>query len=212
MDARLKHPFTCVIAGPTGSGKTEFTKKLFTSPGIIEPPPENITWCYGEFQNAYKHLALLVPKIRFVEGIPNDLLQSLEPSQRNIIVIDDLMSESGNNKKVSELFTKGSHHRNLSVILILQNLFYRGKEMRTISLNSHYMVLFKNPRDQSQINHLARQMYPNKSKFLVESYRDATLVPYGYLFIDLKPTTSEELRLRGNIFNDEFPVVYVQKV
>ena len=160
MDVRLKHPFTCVISGPTGSGKRVFSKRLFTSQGIIDPPPDNIIWYYGEYQDAYHHMASLVPEILFVEGIPDNLLQSLDRTQRNIIVIDDLMSESGNNKKVSELFTKGSHHRNLSVILILQNLFYRGKEMRTISLNSHYMVLFKNSRDASQINHLARQMYP----------------------------------------------------
>ena len=212
MDVTLKHPFTCVISGPMGSGKTVFSKRLFTSQGIIDPPPDNIIWCYGEYQDAYHHMASLVPEILFVEGIPDNLLQSLDRTQRNIIVIDDLMSESGNNKKVSELFTKGSHHRNLSVILILQNLFYRVKEMCTISLNSHYMVLFKNPRDASQINHLARQMHPNKSKFMVEAYRDATLNPYAYLFVDLKPTTSEEMRLRTNIFNGEFPIVYVPKV
>ena len=49
--------------------------------------------------------------------------------------------------------------------------------MRTISLNAHYLILFKNPRDASQINHLAKQMYPTKSKFMVEAYRDATLPP-----------------------------------
>ena len=213
MDVRLKHPFTCVIAGPTGSGKTQFVKRLFVSSGDnIEPTPNNIIWCYGEYQDAYDHLARVVPEIRFVEGFPDDLLQSLDRTQRNIIVIDDLMSETRNNTKVTELFTKGSHHKNLSVILILQNLFYRGKEMRTISLNSHYMVLFKNPRDASQITHLAKQMYPNKSKYMVESYRDATSTPYSYLFVDLKPTTSEEMRLRTNIFKGEFPVVYVPKI
>ena len=168
--------------------------------------------CYREYQDGYDHLASLVPEIRFVEGIPADLLQSLDRTQRNVIVIDDLMSESINNTKVSDLFTKGSHHINLSVILILQNLFYKGKEMRTISLNSHYMVLFKNPRDTSQINHLAKQMYPSRSKFMVEACRDATKNPYGYLFVDLKPTTSEELSIRTNIFNGDFPIVYIPRV
>jgi UDP-N-acetyl-D-mannosaminuronic acid transferase (WecB/TagA/CpsF family) len=43
---------------------------------------------------------------------------------------------------------------------IVQNLFHRGKHHRTISLNAHYMVLFKNQRDVSQIMALAHQMYP----------------------------------------------------
>ena len=171
MSSVLKHPFTCVIAGPTGSGKTQFVSKLFNPPGddVIQPSPQNIVWCYGAYQDAYERLSTTVSNIQFVEGFPEDLLATLDRTRRNLVVIDDLMSESGNNKKISELFTKGSHHHNLSVILILQNLFYRGTEMRTISLNAHYMVLFKNPRDASQITHLARQMYPNKPKFMVEA-------------------------------------------
>ena len=214
MDPRLKHPFTGVIAGPTGSGKTQFVKRLILADGnsLIEPTIDNIIWCYGEYQDAYDHLASLVPQIRFVEGYPDDLLQSLDRSQRNLIVIDDLMSESGNNGKVTELFTKGNHHRNLSVILILQNLFYKGREMRTISLNAHYMILFKNPRDASQISHLARQMYPSKSKYMMEAYRDATSAPYGYLFIDLKPDTPENLRLRTHIFPGEYSIAYVPRI
>ena len=68
MDARLKHPFTSVIAGPTGSGKTQFVKRLILADGntLIEPALDNIIWCYGEYQDAYDHLASLVPQIRFV--------------------------------------------------------------------------------------------------------------------------------------------------
>lgn len=211
MEGTLKHPFTCVIAGPTGSGKTQFVKRLLTLDSL-EPPPSNIIWCYGEYQDVYDHLASLVPHLRFVEGFPDDLLSTLDRSQRNMVVIDDLMTEAGDNKKVTELFTKGSHHRNLSVILIVQNLFHQGKEMRTISLNSHYMVLFKNPRDASQISHLAKQMYPSKTKFMVEAYRDATSLPYGYLFLDLKPETAEDMRLKTNIFPPEYLTVYLPKI
>ena len=62
------------------------------------------------------------------------------------------------------------------------------------------MVLFKNPRDTSQITHLAKQMYPCKVKFVQESFEKATKVPHGYLVIDLKQETPEQLRLRTSIF------------
>ena len=78
-------------------------------------------------------------------------------------------------------------------------MFHQGKGHRTMSLNSHYMVLFKNPRDASQINFLARQMYPHNAQYLQEVYKDATTPPFGYLFIDLKQETQENLRLRTNI-------------
>ena len=65
--ATFKHPCTCVIAGLTGPG-IFFTKQLFTSKGIIDPPPHNIIWCFGEYQYAYDHLGSMVLEIRFVEA------------------------------------------------------------------------------------------------------------------------------------------------
>ena len=52
-------------------------------------------------------------------------------------------------------------------------------------------------------------MYPGRVKFFQEAYDDATKLKWGYLFIDLKPDTPDELRLRTNIFPGERPVVYV---
>jgi len=71
------------------------------------------------------------------------------------LILDDLMNET--NQSVTDLFTKGSHHRDLSVVYIVQNLFNNGKEHRTISLNSHYIAVFKNSRNALQIIHLAKQ-------------------------------------------------------
>ena len=81
------------------------------------------------------------------------------------------------NETIANMFTKGSHHRNVSVVFLAQNLFSKNKFARTMSLNAHYMVLFKKPRDVSQFANLARQMYPKTSQFAVEAYRDATREP-----------------------------------
>ena len=118
------------------------------------------------------------------------------------------MHESANSKLISELFTKGSHHRNLSIILIVQNFFIRGSESRNISLNSQYIVLFKNPRDQSIATVIARQMFPRKIPKFQKIYEDATSGPYSYLFIDLKPETPNEVRLLSQVFT--IPIVAYQ--
>jgi len=55
------------------------------------------------------------------------------------------------------MFTKGSHHRIVSVVYLAQNLFPKNKSTRTMSLNAHYMVLFKHPKDATQFANLARQ-------------------------------------------------------
>ena len=73
------------------------------------------------------------------------------------------------------------------------------------------MILFKNPRDAGQFANLARQMYPNESKFAIEAFKDATEKPFGYLLVDLKPDQGEQYRLRTNVFPDETQHVYVRK-
>ena len=80
-----------------------------------------------------------------------------------------------------------------------------------MSLNSQYLILFKNPRDATQITHLAKQMYPGRTKFMIEAFRDATSKPYTYLAIDLKPETEENMRLRSGIFPLEENYVYVPR-
>ena len=73
------------------------------------------------------------------------------------------------------------------------------------------MVLFKNPRDATQITYLARQMFPGKSAFMVDAFKDATTKPFSYLLIDLKADTEEKQRLRANIFPDEINYVYTSR-
>ena len=203
----FKHPFTMMIAAPTGGGKTWFVKKLLENQSKwIQPPPERIVWLYGQWQPMYEEMRRTIPGIEFVKGIPSNIGEDrfLDPSVRNLLVIDDLMSDATKDTRICDLFTKGSHHRNLSVLCLLQNLYYRGKENRTMSLNSHYLVLFKNPRDQQQIAVLARQMYPgNLSQNFLEEYKRATERPYGHLVVDLKPDTTDDQRLRANILAEE---------
>lgn len=172
---------------------------------MVDPPPEDIIWCYGEFQNC---LTKLPPSVKLIEGLT---LDAIDPQKRNLLIIDDLMTDIKNDKEMTNLFTKGSHHKNTSVIVILQNLFYQSRELRTMSLNSHYMVLFKNPRDASQITHLAKQMYPGNIGFMQDAFRQATEVPYGYLFVDLKQATSDQFRLRSCVLPHEQTIVFVPK-
>ena len=200
---KLRHPFTMMVAACTGGGKTWFVKDLLENrEQWISPAPQRIIWIYGQWQPLYAEMQRIIPGMEFVKGIPANIEdeQFLNPAIRNLIVIDELMSEASNDKRICDLFTKGSHHRNLSVICLVQNLYYQGKESRTMSLNSQYLVLFNNPRDQQQITVLARQMYPGQSEKFLSTYRMATSKPFGYLLIDLKPDTPNDKRLWPNVF------------
>ena len=101
-------------------------------------PPERIIWCYSQWQPAYTKMLVAMRHIEFVKRIPTALEQDsyFDVNRRNLIVFDDQMIDAGKDKRIVNLFTRGSHHRNLGVIYIVQNLFRQGKGSRSISLNS----------------------------------------------------------------------------
>ena len=71
---KLVHPFTALVAGMTGSGKTVWVKSLLENADkTISPPPQRIIWCYAQWQPAYEKLMNSLPGIEFVKGIPEDL-------------------------------------------------------------------------------------------------------------------------------------------
>lgn len=203
---KWQHPFSAIIAGPSGSGKSFFVKRFLKHRGkMVDTNFNRIIFYYSEWQNTYLEMG---DNVDFYEGVPqvSDFSGDNKPK---LIIIDDLMRESSD-KTVVDIFTKYSHHKNLSVMYLTQNLFHQGKGQRDISLNAHYIVVFKNPRDRAQIQHFARQLYPENSKYIQEAYNDATSSPHGYILIDLKQETPEACRVRSCIFpDDEINYVYV---
>ena len=60
----LQHPFTCIVAGCTQSGKTVWVKTLLeNAQQTIRPPPQRIIWCYGQWQPMYSEMIDTIPGI-----------------------------------------------------------------------------------------------------------------------------------------------------
>ena len=111
------------------------------------------------------------------------------------MILDDLMSTAAKDSRINELLIEGSHHRNLSVMAINQNLYYNKDP--TQRRNCHYLVLLNNPVDKQQVMTLARQMYSNNVQHMLRHFKEAISKPYGYHLVDLKHNTPEHLRLCG---------------
>lgn len=208
MAWQMTHPFKIIISGPSGAGKSVWTKRFLKEiSGLCDIEFDRIILYYAEWQPVYTEYK----NVEFQEGLP-DMKDFNDIKKKKLIIMDDLMRESSSGSSVLDIFTKGSHHRNLSVLLLSQNLFHGGKFYREISLNTNYIVVFKNPRDKAQISHLARQISPLNTKFIQEAYLDATSAPHGYLLIDLNQSTPENIRIRTCIFpSDPVNYVYVPK-
>ena len=140
MDERFHHPFTCVVAGPTNCGKTEFVTKFIQHVkqmmiGLLAP--QRIVWCYGEWQRRFDS----IPNVEFIEGLPQR--ENFDRTQSTLLILDDLRNET--NRSVTDLFTKGSRHGDFSVVYIVQNQFNNGKEHRTINLIVITLWCLKSP-------------------------------------------------------------------
>ena len=152
MSCKLHHPFTSVVAGPTGSGKSEWVLRLIDNANeMTEPPPSRIWYCYGEFQPTFNNY----PRIRFREGLP-DMSDAVFDGSESNFRRSHVGDQSTGRKRVYENFASSQRQRSIS-----HSKLVRQKQKRTISLNTHYLMLFKNPRDATQFATLASQMYPN---------------------------------------------------
>jgi len=195
------HPFTCIVSGPTGCGKSSFVLRLADNVDtMIKPIPVKIIYYFTEYQSIFDRY----PHIDFRQGVPK-----LDEIRNALVILDDMMLEA--DQRILNIFTRGSHHREISIVFMVQNFFNNNRHMRTISLNAQYIVLFKNPRDNSQFAHLARQLYPYNYRYAMDAYINATKEAFGYLVVDLRNEQDEDLRLRTHIFPGEVQQVYVPK-
>lgn len=203
------------ISGATQSGKTYFVHKLLKNvKGMFSGESvSQILYCYGIYQDLFDQMQNDIPNFTLHEGLPSkEEIENFNIKQKHsLIVLDDLMHVVGQSPEMELLFTQGCHHRKLSVIFITQNIFQQAKFSRTIALNTHYLILFRNLRDASQVSHLGRQLYPGKKQILMDAYNDATRVSYGYLVIDMSPHSEDKYRLRTHILPGEDPVVYTPR-
>ena len=130
---------------------------------MFNEPVYKVYHFYGVWQKLFDTIE--APNVEFIKDLPNiEHLESIADDKHNLIVIDDLQFSALNNAFIANLFSREAHHRNISVVLILQNLFHQGKYCRDISLNTHYFILFKNPRDVHQIRHLGSQVFVRNYK------------------------------------------------
>ena len=192
--------------GPTQSGKTYFVQQILENNRIVyeEQKSIRIFWYYSQWQECYEKLKKSLGKsIRFEKGVPklSEDLYEINARYNNIIILDDLMAKATDSPVVSRLFTQG-RHRNASVILLLQNMFPKGKYNTDISRNAQYLALFWSPSDRKQIGIIGERMFDKNRGHFMNAYYKETEKPYGYLLVDNKPGTPADNQILADLFGE----------
>ena len=81
-----------------------------------------IVWCYSEKTDVPKS-EQLSSNTTYHEGAQENFGGG---GKRRLVIVVDLLSDVYS-KQVCDLFTRGSQHRNICLILITQNLFHQGR-------------------------------------------------------------------------------------
>lgn len=227
VNASFKHPFTCLVAGPSGSGKTTFVEQLLLNKNFLVDRGEfeYITIYIGTTLSEnpiFQHLKQALPeKVTIVEcrslyegdskefdlNFARDFVSaSTKQGPGGCVVFDDLMQELSRANLLTDLFSKHSSHLGLSVIHITQNLFFRGKqpqEHRTLYTNTHHLVLFKFPLDNSVFAVIAKRLSSSGSRKYQQtlSLMEYVAEKYRYIVINGGFSRSKLLRFTSDIFS-----------
>ena len=200
---RFHTPSSMLVVGPSGCGKTVFTTKLLlNNQDLFAEPPKAIHFCYGSWQKGFERLKK--GGVKFHEGVPDSASLPKWFPQGGVLVMDDLMDEGSNDKNVMDIFTKHSHHQNITVIYLCQDIFPNGKFAKSISRNVHYVVAFKNPRDQLGLRNLLLQSFPTRWQEVMDTFRKVTDArPFGYMLLDFHAASRDDQRVMSQLLKEE---------
>ena len=190
MSLKLFANSNILVIGASQSGKTTSVLKIIEQK-LIEPMPSKIFYLYAArqpFMDDWKD------RIQFVEGL--DLTVIKDASEDKLLIIDDLMLSL--NKDLAHHFIAGSSHKRTTTIFITHAIFLNNDFYRLISSNSHYMMLFYNKRNYSQIVRLARQVLGSDSDLLLEAYK--RLDAYEFVLLSFHQRVPRELLIITDFF------------
>ena len=115
------------------------------------------------------------------------------------------MEEVSKSKTAMDIFTKHSHHRNMTVLFLVQKLYGWTHNTRVISQNAHLMICVQ--RSDIGASDVPRKPF----MFLSEAFIDATKRPHSHLVVNSYQRTDDRMRVMGNLFEQANPAVYIPK-
>ena len=225
-DGRWHHPFTCLVAGPTQSGKSMFVCNLLQRQGdLIDVIFDYVLIVMGTERAENKTLSAVggllspVTEVQIIEipslykstkeMIAKFPMQFREHLQKRhavgkcgCVVFDDLMGEMAQCGLLLDLFSKVSSHYGVSIVHITQNLFHRTgskSDNVTIYRNTHVLVLFHNPMDSSVLSNIAHRINHDRAKNLTIMLSDI-VQKHRYVVLHGDFNRPHELRFMSDIF------------
>jgi hypothetical protein len=202
----IKLPFRMIIAGNSGSGKTQTLLNLiYNMPDTFE---KIFIVTKNKDEPLYNYLEDKLGKdgLTIKEGLTElPDVDSLDKEQNNLIVLDDLVNEPLKQQRpVADFFIR-ARKKNASIIYISQSFYAVPKLIRD---NINYLII-KQVSSMKNLTMICRECSLGiEKKQLKKIYDDATQKKQDFLLIDLEGDKDE--RFRKNF--DEIYVLDEEKI
>ena len=199
----VQKPFRLIVAGGSGSGKTYFVQRLVNEQHYTTPF-DRITYYLPDYLN--EEAIEFGQQVEFKSGMPT--LEDLSQIPSNsLLIFDDLMHECANSVLLKQLFGIMARKRNISLILIVQNIYHAG--LRHIRLNSTGIILFKFYAAMDVNKRVVRDL-GLKNLITSEQLNALYAARFSYIYINIHPNRHSDFgTLRTNIF-DKLLTIYYQ--
>jgi len=195
------YPFRCFVSGSSQSGKTSFSHKLLQHGDLFSNNVKEVIYYHPDYLADIPlswHKTLKIP-VSYQSGIPTlDELCALKP--HTCVVLDDLYEECINSSAIDYLFRVLSGKFNLSVLILSQRYFAKGKFGLNIRNNCNYTVLMRNV--DARLN--VRVAGALSLRIAIQKAIDDTYANnyWPYIFIDSTPKAQvSTYRCYTDIFN-----------
>ena len=198
----MENGSTMCLAGPSRCGKSYTLRQFLNYRNVMfVTPVQRVLYCYSVWTQDFDDMH----DVTCLQGLPtlNDIEALTSPKGHSLLILDDLGENMAmaKNRFIDSIFVAHSHHRSVTVLYTLQNLY--TKNLRTIMLNTLYYCLWSGPRQTEQTKIFGRQV----GLPVFAAYMDLT-EPYNFLFVDLTGRCHPLTALRRNIFPGQLMITY----
>jgi hypothetical protein len=189
-----------LVAASSKRGKTQLVRDLVINHyRLFDKPLDSVIWLYhpnARDDELFDYLKdkLNVP-ITFKEGFPVDEIADgslFDKRKLNLIVLDDVVPSAVRSPVFTDLFTVISHHQNVCVIAIMQNIHCetagQRQLMNNVIRNLTFLVLFPDRRQLAACKQVSRTYFNGEEYKLLRPLQ--ALIDEGdrfsYMLVDLE--------------------------
>lgn len=193
-----------VLVGASGTGKTTWAVNLINQ---FLANGEKFSSCmifYEVYQKLYDQINM---EINAFEGMQELLSLPDEKYTNSIVVLDDqqLQIRGDYLKAINRLFTVIAHHKQCTVIILLQNLFSDDSQLKTIYKNASYLTVFNSRQTMQLLTSLQRLFFVGAQGQLKAAAEHAFKY-HNYIMLDM--ITHSSFPIKTGVLNDNPSFAY----